>query len=77
MEHELCAECDKKTGRAGIHDDSLYIGEIGPLCEECHDRLVCKTCGGSQEVGEFFDVETNAMGKELCPDCTGKEEGGK
>ena len=36
---EYCSECDSKTGRAGISDDSIFVDGIGPLCEECQERL--------------------------------------
>ena len=33
--YEHCCECDERTGRAGASDDSLYLGSIGPFCEDC------------------------------------------
>ena len=38
---ETCCACDVPTGKAGKHDDSLYvyhetIGDIGPFCEDCY-----------------------------------------
>lgn len=41
---ELCEFCDEPTGRAGIHDDSIFIEvngtlQIGPLCESCHGEI--------------------------------------
>lgn len=35
---ERCCRCETPTGRAGVHDDSMYtmFGE-GPLCEDCYD----------------------------------------
>lgn len=30
---QLCVECDQPTGRC--EDDSIFIGDRGPLCEEC------------------------------------------
>jgi len=43
-EEEICSECGQATGKAGKTEDSLYIApdgypEIGPLCEECYDRI--------------------------------------
>ena len=35
MSKELCSECDEPTGRAGKHEDSIYIGSFGPFCEDC------------------------------------------
>ena len=35
-ELETCCECGSPTGRAGIHDDSLYAtSDFGPYCEGC------------------------------------------
>ena len=36
---EYCCECNQPTGRAGRGEDSIYIGDWGPLCEECRDNL--------------------------------------
>ena len=36
---ELCIECGSPTGRAGKDDDSIYIGDHGPLCETCRDCM--------------------------------------
>lgn len=40
---ELCCDCFAETGRAGRHEDSLYVetptGERGPLCQSCCDML--------------------------------------
>jgi len=34
---EYCCECGEPTGRAGAHDDSLYLDDgAGPFCEECY-----------------------------------------
>lgn len=36
MSVETCCECEQETGRAGIHDDSLYFEDgSGPYCQEC------------------------------------------
>jgi len=35
---QLCKKCDEPTGRC--EDDSLYLGGIGPLCEDCYDTIV-------------------------------------
>jgi len=32
---QLCCQCDEPTGRC--EDDSIYRGDIGPLCENCRD----------------------------------------
>ena len=35
---ERCFRCDEPTGRAGKGDDSMYLNDEGPYCEECFDR---------------------------------------
>jgi len=64
MDYEYCCECEEPTGRAGRHDDSIYIGgpdgEIGPLCEECYSKYtVCDNCGEviTDTKGAYHDVE--------------------
>jgi hypothetical protein len=37
MEIERCIECDEPTGKAGQCEDSLYVGDSGPYCEECFE----------------------------------------
>ena len=34
---QLCSECGTPTGRC--EDDSIWHGDIGPLCETCWDDL--------------------------------------
>ena len=34
--YQLCVRCDGHTGRT-TGEDSIYVGEVGPLCEECRD----------------------------------------
>jgi len=31
---QLCCVCDEPTGRC--EEDSMYIDDLGPLCEECY-----------------------------------------
>lgn len=33
---QLCITCSEPTGRC--EDDSLYVLDEGPLCEDCFDR---------------------------------------
>ena len=33
---EQCVECGYPTGRAGAGEDSLYVGDDGPFCEDCY-----------------------------------------
>ena len=32
---QLCIDCGNPTGRC--EDDSIFVEETGPLCEECRD----------------------------------------
>jgi hypothetical protein len=34
---QLCGSCGEPTGRC--EEDSIYRGDIGPLCEECAESL--------------------------------------
>ena len=40
---EICIECGEETGRAGILEDSLYIEESGPFCENCYEEKIENT----------------------------------
>ena len=40
MRYETCCECGCKTGRTRRHDDSLYIEDDGPYCEDCYEQAV-------------------------------------
>ena len=35
---QRCANCDGLTDKTT--EDAIFLGEYGPLCEECADRLV-------------------------------------
>lgn len=35
---QLCSMCDCETGRC--EDDELMVADNGPLCEECHGKLL-------------------------------------
>ena len=35
---QRCINCDGLTGKST--EDSVFLGERGPFCEECADRLV-------------------------------------
>jgi len=38
-QEECCVDCDAYTGRAGVHDDSLFLDDgRGPFCELCYYR---------------------------------------
>lgn len=37
---QLCQVCDTPTGRC--EEDSIYVGEVGPLCKECRDSEEAK-----------------------------------
>lgn len=36
---EYCCHCGDTTGRAGIHEDSLYSNDHGPFCESCYEPI--------------------------------------
>ena len=36
---EHCCFCGDPTGRAGKGEDSIYLGDIGPLCESCYQEI--------------------------------------
>lgn len=36
MTFEHCEQCGELTGRAGRGDDSLFVGDQGPLCSSCY-----------------------------------------
>ena len=40
MALEYCCVCGNPTGKAGKGDDSLYIDDDGPYCEECWDEMI-------------------------------------
>lgn len=44
MAYEHCCLCNERTGRAGRHEDSIFIShgkvDLGPLCEECRDDII-------------------------------------
>jgi len=46
---ERCCRCDEPTGKAGEHEDSLFVypmdgNPVGPLCDKCYDDT-CGYCG--------------------------------
>ena len=36
--YETCIHCGSHTGKAGADEDSIYLGTIGPFCEDCYDE---------------------------------------
>ncbi len=48
--YETCCRCEQTTGRSR-YDDSIRVGDLGPLCEVCFDELgqpeelTCIRCG--------------------------------
>lgn len=42
--YEVCCSCGELTGRAGAGEDSLYLQEVGPFCEDCYE--VCTSYAG-------------------------------
>lgn len=37
---QLCVDCDQPTGRC--EEDSMYVGDRGPLCEDCYTKEATK-----------------------------------
>ncbi len=35
---QLCSECNDETDRCD--EDSMYVDELGPLCENCYNKLI-------------------------------------
>lgn len=33
---QLCCDCEEPTGRC--EEDAMYVGDVGPLCEECYAK---------------------------------------
>lgn len=60
---ELCRVCENPTHRAGKGDDSLYLGDVGPFCDDCYNAHTT-ICGispfGSQHpyLEEFMTKST-------------------
>ena len=75
---ETCCRCNQETGKAGRHEDSIYLetdyaGEIGPLCESCAAQYwTCDKCGRVAQLASFagLDVVENGF-KHLNGDCGG------
>lgn len=56
---QLCVECDQPTGRC--EEDSILIGDLGPLCEECAERYQdrCQDCGATVD-GDGYSTDAEA-----------------
>lgn len=63
---QWCEHCGEPTGRTT--EDSLYIGEIGPLCEICFDEmeLPCPRCGEARTRLRPDGCEDYECPSELC-----------
>lgn len=49
--YQRCVECDNKTGRCA--EDAIYVGNVGPLCEDCRQKYRCGDCEGEGERNVF------------------------
>ena len=47
---EYCCECGSPTGKAGASEDSMYIEDEGPFCEECYDNALAQR---NEDNGQF------------------------
>lgn len=43
---QLCAICDRPTGRC--EDDSIFVNDEGPLCENCYHEIKEKEEKGNE-----------------------------
>ena len=41
---QCCSECGSAMECSEV--TSRFLGDLGPLCESCHDRLKCRACDG-------------------------------
>ena len=58
---ELCFQCGSATGRAGRCDGSIYLGDHGPYCSECHDAL-CEAAPDMLDAFEALGVQPYVVG---------------
>ena len=35
---QLCEKCESPTGRC--EEDSIFLDEIGPICEDCYNEIM-------------------------------------
>ena len=56
--YEYCCECGDKTGRAGRGDDSLYIDDNGPYCEDCYEAEMTADTKLDALIARIEDGET-------------------
>ena len=47
---EYCCECGEPTGKAGRGEDSMFIEDDGPYCEECYELTLEQS---RQDNGQF------------------------
>ena len=58
MSIERCINCDEPTGRAGEGEDSIFAGDVGPLCEDCYESI-------KQSVGNHFPDATKMVSNQV------------
>lgn len=66
---EVCAFCSEETGRAGKLDDSLYVDDIGPHCEDCYpdagiEELVATNSQLRNQVAKL-EIERLDLGRQI------------
>ena len=62
---EECTRCGAYTGNAGVGEDSLFVNDIGPLCEFCYEYYTLEAALNRRS-GEPCPTRIK-----YCPDCNG------
>ena len=60
---QRCANCDGLTGKTT--EDAIFLGEYGPLCEECADRLVASAPEMLEVLEDLVDILEKAARSEM------------
>lgn len=66
---EMCCNCDNPTGKAGRCEDSMYLGDKGPYCEECYDKKCEKLSEELQDIRAELAVANQQL--DLCIKASG------
>lgn len=69
MKQQRCSQCDDLTGRC--EDDTLWVYEGEPLCEECYEGYPeCDKCGYRFDADDLrgYEIEDDDWIR-LCEHC--------